>query len=292
MEEAAMTWPMLVGPEQAAAHLADPRLRIFDCRYELARPAAGREAWLRSHLPGAVHVDLHHDLAGPTTARSGRHPLPAAVDFAARLRSWGVDDDSLLLAYDDASGLWAARFWWMTAIWLGHRHVALLDGGLRAWTGLGLPTTTDAQPTPATGNFTARADASRIADADATAAAALDPEGSVLDARAGERFRGEVEPIDPVAGHVPGAINLPASSVTGPDGRFLAPAALAQAFGASLGSVSPAATIAMCGSGVTACQLLFAMEYAGLPGARLYPGSWSEWSRDPSRPVAKEGAGG
>jgi thiosulfate/3-mercaptopyruvate sulfurtransferase len=292
MEEATMTWPMLVSAEQVAARLADPRLRIFDCRFELARPAAGREAWLRSHLPGAVHVDLHHDLAGPTTPRSGRHPLPAATVFAARLRDWGVDDDSLLLAYDECSGVWAARFWWMTATWLGHRHVALLDGGLRAWSGLGLPTTADVPATPATGNFTARVDASRIADADATAAAALDPEGSVLDARAGERFRGEVEPIDPVAGHVPGALNLPASTVTGPDGHFLAPAALTQVFGARLGRVPPAATIAMCGSGVTACQLLFAMEYAGLPGARLYPGSWSEWSRDPSRPVAKEGARG
>jgi thiosulfate/3-mercaptopyruvate sulfurtransferase len=292
MEEATMTWPILVDAGQAAARLADPRLRIFDCRYELARPAAGREAWLRGHLPGAVHVDLHHDLAGSTTPRSGRHPLPAVEDFAARLRAWGVDDDSLLLAYDDAGGLWASRFWWMTAIWLGHRHVALLDGGLRAWAGLGLPMTTDVPPTPPTGNFTARADAARIADADATAAAALDPQGRVLDARAGERFRGEVEPIDPVAGHVPGALNLPSSAVLGPNGRFLAPGALARLFGTRLGSVPPAATIAMCGSGVTACQLLFAMEYAGLPGARLYPGSWSEWSRDPSRPVAKEGARG
>lgn len=283
-----MTWPMLVGAEQAAARLADPRLRIFDCRYELAQPAAGRAAWLRGHLPGAVHADLHHDLAGPSTPRSGRHPLPAAEVFEARLRDWGIDDDSLLLAYDDASGLWAARFWWMTAIWLGHRHVAVLDGGLRTWTGLGLPVTTDVPPTPARGHFTARADASRIADADATAAAALDPGSRVLDARAGERFRGEVEPIDPVAGHVPGALNLPASTVTGPDGRFLAPTALAQVFDARLGGVSPAATIAMCGSGVTACQLLFAMEHAGLPGARLYPGSWSEWSRDPTRLVARE----
>jgi thiosulfate/3-mercaptopyruvate sulfurtransferase len=287
MEEATMTWPMLIRAEQAAGRLADPRLRIFDCRYELARPAAGREAWLRGHLPGAVHVDLHHDLAGPTTSRSGRHPLPASGDFAARLRSWGVDDDSLLLAYDDSSGLWAARFWWMTAIWLGHRHVALLDGGLRAWTGHGLPITTDVPSPRGTGNFAPRADASRIADADATAAAALQPQGRILDARAGERFRGEVEPIDPVAGHVPGALNLPASTVTGPDGHFLAPAALARLFADTLRGAKPAATIAMCGSGVTACQLLFAMEYAGLPGARLYPGSWSEWSRNPERDVEK-----
>jgi thiosulfate/3-mercaptopyruvate sulfurtransferase len=207
--------------------------------------------------------------------------------FAARLRAWGVDDDSLLLAYDDSSGLWASRFWWMTAKWLGHRHVAVLDGGLRAWAGQGLPTTTEAPSPPATGNFTARVYASRIADADATAAAARNPRCRVLDARAGERFRGEVEPIDPVAGHVPGALNLPASAVTGPDGRFLDPESLAQVFAGTLRGVAPAATVAMCGSGVTACQLLFAMEHAGLRGARLYPGSWSEWSRDTSRPVAR-----
>jgi thiosulfate/3-mercaptopyruvate sulfurtransferase len=175
----------------------------------------------------------------------------------------------------------------MTARWLGHRHVALLDGGLRAWAGLGLPVTTDVPSPPGAGHFIPRADASRIADADTTGATALDPRGRVLDARAGERFRGEVEPIDPVAGHVPGALNLPASSVTGPDGRFLAAEALAQVFADTLRGVTPAATVAMCGSGVTACQLLFAMEYAGLPGARLYPGSWSEWSRDTSRPVAR-----
>jgi len=267
--------------------LGDPHLRLFDCRYELARPDAGREAYLQGHLPGAVHADLHHDLAGPTSPKSGRHPLPDPQDFAARLRRWGVDDDSLLLAYDDATGMWASRFWWMTSKWLGHRHVAVMDGGLRRWLQLGLPTTTDPTPLRPAGDFTARPDAGACADADTTQAAALDPRRRVLDARAAERYRGEVEPIDPVAGHVPGALNHPSSGVVAADGRFLPPVELASKFSQSLGAVSPVDTITMCGSGVTACHLLLAMEHAGLPGARLYPGSWSEWSRDPVRPVAR-----
>jgi len=282
-----MAWQTLVSTEQVAAQLGDPRLLVFDCRYELARPEAGREAWLRSHLSGAVHADLHHDLAGPTSPTSGRHPLPDPQVFAARLRRWGVDEDSLLLAYDDATGMWASRFWWMTAKWLGHRHVAVMDGGLRRWLQLGLSTTTDPAPLRPAGDFAARPDAGAYVDADTTQAAALDPQRRVLDARAAERYRGEVEPFDPVAGHVPGALNHPSSGVVTADGRLLPPAELASAFSRTLGSVSPADTITMCGSGVTACHLLLAMEHAGLSGARLYPGSWSEWSRDPSRPVAR-----
>jgi thiosulfate/3-mercaptopyruvate sulfurtransferase len=282
-----MRWKTLVSAEQASAHLDDPRLLVFDCRYELARTEAGREAWQRGHLPGAVHADLHHDLAGPTNASSGRHPLPDLEDFASRLRGWGVNDDSLLLAYDDASGMWAARFWWMAARWLGHRHVAVLDGGLRRWQQLGLPVTREPPGARAAGNFTPQPDDTAWVNADATQAAALDPQCRVLDARAPERFRGEVEPIDPVAGHVPGACNHPASGLNGPDGRFLPPAELAESFLQALGPVAPADTITMCGSGVTASHLLLAMEHAGLPGARLYPGSWSEWSRDPSRAVAR-----
>jgi thiosulfate/3-mercaptopyruvate sulfurtransferase len=287
-----MAWQTLVSAEQAAEQIGDPRLLIFDCRYELARPEAGSAAYLHGHLPGAIHVDLHHDLAGPTSPTSGRHPLPDPQVFAARLRRWGVDDDSLLLAYDDATGMWASRFWWMTAKWLGHRHVAVMDGGMRRWLQLGLLTTTDPTPTRPAGHFAARPDAGAFVDADTTQAAALDPQRRVLDARSSERYRGEVEPIDPVAGHVPGALNHPSSGVVSADGCFLPPAALASAFSQSLGPVAPADTITMCGSGVTACHLLLAMEHAGLPGARLYPGSWSEWSRDPSRPVAKEGVWG
>ena len=282
-----MLWHTLVSAEQAAAELGNPRLRIFDCRYELARPAAGHEAYLAGHLPGAVYADLHHDLAAPATPRSGRHPLPGPEDFAAKLRQWGVDDDSVVLAYDDATGMWASRFWWMTARWLGHAQVAVLDGGLRRWRELGLPTTTDLPAARDRGNFTAHPDPTAAVDANTTQAAALDPQRRVLDARAAERYRGEVEPIDPVAGHVPGALNHPSAGVIAADGRFLPPAVLARNFAAQLGGVPAADTITMCGSGVTACHLLLAMEHAGLRGARLYAGSWSEWSRDPSRPVAR-----
>jgi thiosulfate/3-mercaptopyruvate sulfurtransferase len=282
-----MAWRTVVTAEQVAEQLDDPRLLVFDCRYDLARPEAGGEAYLRGHLPGAVHANLHHHLAGPRTPASGRHPLPDPEDFAARLRRWGVDDDSLLLAYDDATGMWASRFWWMTAKWLGHRNVAVMDGGLRRWLQLGLPTTTNPAPTRPAGDFTARPDAGAHVDANTTQAAALDPQRRVLDARAAERFRGDVEPIDPVAGHVPGARNHPSSGVVDAAGRFLPPAELARAFSQSLGPIAPADTITMCGSGVTACHLLLAMEHAGLPGARLYPGSWSEWSRDSSRAVAR-----
>ncbi len=282
-----MQWRTLVRPETAAARLTDPRLLVFDCRHELARPDAGREAYLQEHLPGAVHADLDHDLATTPTARSGRHPLPAPDAFAARLRAWGVRDDSLLLAYDDANGMWASRFWWMTAKWLGHGHVAVLEGGLRRWRALGLPTTADLPgPRPA-GDFVGKPDPAAVVDADTVARAARDPARRVLDARAPERYRGEIEPVDAVAGHVPGAHSHPSALNVDADGRFLDAAQLRDAFTRSLGGTAPDQAITMCGSGVTACHLLLALEVAGMPGARLYPGSWSEWSRDPSRPVAR-----
>lgn len=282
-----MAWQTLVTAEHAATRLQDPRLLVFDCRHELANPEAGRTKYAQGHLPGAIHVDLDHDLAVPPTATSGRHPLPSPDGFAARLRAWGVREDSLLLAYDEASGLWAARFWWMTAKWLGHRHVAVLDGGLRRWAALGLPVTTAVPPPRPTGDFEGRLDPTVVADADATGAAARDPGWRVLDARAAERYRGEVEPIDRVAGHIPGALNRPTSTTVTAAGTLQAPAELRAAFARDLGGVPPERTIAYCGSGVTACHLLLALEHAGLPRAKLYPGSWSEWSRDPKRPVAK-----
>lgn len=285
-----MAWKTLVSVEVAAARLVDPRLRIFDCRHELGRPGAGREAYERGHLPGAIHVDLDRDLSGTRTGSGGRHPLPAPDGYAARLRAWGVDADSLLLAYDDAGGLWAARFWWMTARWLGHPRVAVLDGGLRHWVGRGLPVTTEVPPPRPAGTFEPTLDPDAVADADDTAAAARDPARRVLDARAPERYRGEVEPIDAVAGHIPGARNLPASGLLAADGTLRPARDLAGLIHAGLEKTAPESAIAYCGSGVTACHVLLAMERAGLPGARLYPGSWSEWSRDPARPVARGAA--
>ncbi len=283
-----MAWQTLVSAEQVADQLGDPRLLLFDCRYELARPEAGREAYLRGHLPGAVHADLHHDLAGPTSPTSGRHPLPDPQDFAARLRRWGVDDDSLLLAYDDATGMWASRFWWMTAKWLGHRHVAVMDGGMRRWLQLGLPTTTDPAPLRPAGDFAARPDAGAACRCghDAGGCTRSAAQGARCPRRGALSRRGRTDR----PGRGPRARRAQ-SSIVGRR-RCGRPVPAARRAGAThslarSGPSAPADTITMCGSGVTACHLLLAMEHAGLPGARLYPGSWSEWSRDPARPVAR-----
>jgi len=273
----------LIDAESLADLLGDPRLRLFDCRFDLARPDDGRARYLDGHLPGALYADINRDLAAPVTATSGRHPLPSPADFEARLRSWGVNAESRVVAYDDGNGMYAARLWWMLR-WLGHDEVAVLDGGLRRWRQLDLPLT-DEVPQPASGNFVARPRTSLAVGAAAVLDASADPRARILDARAPERYRGEIEPIDAVAGHVPGARNHPFVESLDGEGRFLPPDALLAAFARSLDGVPPERTIAMCGSGVTACHLLLALEHAGLPGALLYPGSWSEWSSDRSRPV-------
>jgi thiosulfate/3-mercaptopyruvate sulfurtransferase len=273
----------LIGAEALAEMLGDRRISLFDCRFDLARPAAGRERYLDEHLPGAVYADLNRDLSAPATATSGRHPLPPPAEFESRLRSWGVNADSLVVAYDDGNGMYAARLWWMLR-WVGHDEVAVLDGGLRRWLQLELPLT-DELPQPAAGNFVARLRPALAVDAAAMLRASSDAGNRILDARAPERYRGEVEPIDAVAGHVPGARNHPFGLSLASDGRFVPPAALREALLATLDGAPPERTVAMCGSGVTACHLLLALEHAGIRGARLYPGSWSEWSSDPSRPV-------
>ena len=278
-----MTTSTLISAEALAARLGEPRLRIFDCRFDLARPAAGRAQYDVDHLPCAVYADLNSDLSAPVTAGSGRHPLPPPAVVEARLRAWGVNSTSRVVAYDDGNGMYAARLWWMLR-WLGHDDVAVLDGGMRRWRELGLPVE-QAVPATTTGNFVARLRDDCAVDATAVMDATGDASVRILDARAPERYRGEVEPIDAVAGHVPGARNHPFTLSLGADGRFLPPDELRSRFLASLDGVPAGRTIAMCGSGVTACHLLLALEHAGLDGARLYPGSWSEWSSDPARPI-------
>lgn len=280
-----MTWRTLVTAEDLASRLDDARLRIFDCRFDLMQPLAGAERYRDTHLPGAVFADLNRDLSIPPSATSGRHPLPDPLAFAAWLRAAGVDRDSQVVAYDDATGMFAARLWWMLR-WLGHAEVAVLDGGFRRWKHLDLPLTDDV-PRPAAGTFVGVAHPGLAVDADAVLEAAADPEQRVVDARAAERYRGDVEPIDRIAGHVPGARNHPSSSLLGANGCFLAADELRTALLRTLDGVDGERTIAYCGSGVTACHMLLAMEHAGLRGGRLYPGSWSEWSRNPSRPVAR-----
>ena len=274
----------LITAEELASHLDDPAWVVVDCRWTLTDPAAGPAAHARSHIPGARYANLDDDLSRRPGPGDGRHPLPAAADFAARLGAWGIEHSSMVVAYDEASGAIAARLWWLLG-WLGHDRRLVLDGGFAAWTAAGLPVesrTPRWQP--------ARYAARPVADDSVVAVAelpALQAAGSLLvDARAAPRYRGEQEPIDPKAGHVPGAVNRPGSANVDANGRFRAPESLRGELGELLASRSPNDLIAMCGSGVTACQLLLALAVAGLDGGKLYAGSWSEWIRDPARPIA------
>lgn len=284
-------WQQLVDAPALAAALDHPDLRLVDARFAaaaLADPQAAqlaRQAYTQSHLPGAVYADLNTDLSDLGRPGLGRHPLPEADAFARTLGRWGIAPHTQVVVYDAGDGsMAAARLWWMLGL-LGHRRVAVLDGGLAEWRRLGLPETDAvAAPSPQP-PYPQRFDTSRIADAEEIAARLHEAPGWLLDARAGERFRGEVEPIDPLAGHVPGAINRPLGQNLR-DGRLRAPQELRAELEPLLHGRDPREVVLMCGSGVTACHLLLALEHAGLHGARVYAGSWSGWIADPARPRA------
>jgi thiosulfate/3-mercaptopyruvate sulfurtransferase len=269
---------------------SEQRPALLDVRWRLGGPP-GIDAYREGHLPGAVYIDLDTDLAGPAGSGSGgRHPLPEAGVFEAAMRGAGLRQGQQAVVYDDAGATIAARLWWLLR-YFGHDQVAVLDGGLAAWAAAGLPVSTDAVR-PAPGDFTA-SQGGGMAVLDDDGAAVVARSGSLFDARAGERYRGEVEPIDPAAGHIPGAISAPATGNLAADGTFLPPAGLRARF-AALGLPQPGAEAATgthavvgayCGSGVTAAQEVLALELAGQPAA-LYVGSWSAWSADPARPVA------
>ncbi|MEY9851353.1 thiosulfate/3-mercaptopyruvate sulfurtransferase [Leifsonia sp. EB41] len=255
-------------------------VRVLDVRWKLGGPP-GAEEFATGHIPGAVYVDLDTELAGHGVPTDGRHPLPDIDAFQASARRWGVNDGDSVVVYDDVSGTSAARLWWLLR-YAGFEDVRLLDGGLAAWVafGGGLDTSSSVM---VPGSVTLAYGSLPTLDADA--AAALAASGVLLDARAGERFRGEVEPIDPRAGHIPGAVSAPTADTIAPDGRMLSPEQLAARF-AALGVTSDTPTGVYCGSGVTAAHAALAMEAAGLPVPALYPGSFSAWSNDPARPVA------
>lgn len=283
-----MNWTTLVSPETLVHTLGREELRIVDARYVMgsAAPDAGRQAWRQSHIPGATYVDLDRDLSDHAKpAGEGRHPLPDAQAFVATLRRLGISRASQVVVYDGADGaMAAARFWWLMRL-LGHARVAVLDGGFAAWSAQGFPVATTATEYPA-GNYPELDfDASHVVGHDEISRRTSEPKGWLIDARAPERFRGEVEPLDRVAGHIPGAANRPYLANLR-DGRFLPAEQLREQWQAVLQGRETGDVVLSCGSGVTACHNLLAMEHAGLGGARVYAGSWSGWTSDASRPVA------
>jgi thiosulfate/3-mercaptopyruvate sulfurtransferase len=255
-----------------------------DCRFDLGDPDAGRRQYLQAHVPGAVHAHLDQELSGPVGPSSGRHPLPEPDELARRLGSWGIDEHSQVVVYDDHGGAYAARLWWMLR-WLGHERVAVLDGGFAAWRRVGAAIETGL-PLVTPRQFTASPRRDMYLDTAQVLQLLAQGKLTLIDVRDAIRFSGEQEPLDSVAGHIPGAINIPYSRNLGDDGCFRSPEELRQLY---LSQVpDPRAACGMCGSGVTACHSLLAMDVAGLPGSRLYAGSWSEWIRDPARPVASK----
>lgn len=283
-----MAFSTLIDVDSLAAHTDDPRWVVLDCRFELTNPAAGEQAFAEGHLPGAQYAHLDRDLSATPSASSGRHPLPDPAALAARAAAWGISGNTQIVCYDQTTGMFAARAWWLFR-WLGHPHVAVLDGGLAAWTTAGHPLTREQTPR-LSGQFVPRADAAQVLDVDAVLAMEADCRAGrrcLVDARGADRYSGENVAMDPVAGHVPGARNHHFARNVGADGRMQNADVLREAWGTTLAGTPPEALVAMCGSGVSACLNLLALEHAGLSGGKLYPGSWSEWIKDPARPVAR-----
>ena len=276
----------LLSPQQLAERLQQPGLVLLDCRFALDDPAYGLRSYNAGHIAGAQFADLERDLSAPVRKGiTGRHPLPSSAALIATLQAWGINNDSQIVLYDDGPGAFAARAWWLLA-WLGKQdNVWLLDGGLQAWNAAGLPLTA-ASVRPQPGNFSGQPQAALVLDASQLQQRLNSTQLTLLDARAQPRFRGEVEPLDPVAGHIPGAQCAVFTDNLASNGSFLPAPQLQQRFAALLGSRPASDLVAYCGSGVTACHNLFALCLAGYPLAALYAGSWSEWITDPQRPVA------
>jgi thiosulfate/3-mercaptopyruvate sulfurtransferase len=279
----------LISAEQLA--VAIDRCVVVDCRHDLFNHDAGFAAYEEGHIPGAFFLHQDDDIAGEKTGMNGRHPLPNRDDLEGVLQRLGLNTGQQLVTYDGQGGMYAGRLWWM-AKWLGHQEVAVLDGGIAAWIKLGLPQSKHSPNHPKKGSFKMASSLVGSVSAANIEANLAQREFQVLDARAAERYRGEVEPLDPRAGHIPGALNRPFQSNLRPDGMFKPAEVLRAEFTSLLAGKEPSTLIHQCGSGVTACHNLLAMEYAGLNGSLLYPGSWSEWSSLPERPIATGAQGG
>ena len=280
-----MPYTTLISTAELAEHLADPDWAVIDVRFSLTDHAVGERNYLAAHIPGAVYAHLERDLSSPQIAgKTGRHPLPPVAAITQTLSQWGIDSRTQVVVYDDNSGVYAGRLWWMLR-WLGHDAVALLDGDWRLWQAEGRPTRSGAEQRDAR-TFTPRVRPHLLATSDEIAGRLGAPDLHLFDARAADRYRGENETIDPVVGHVPGAVNAPYALNLDADGRFLSAGELRERYEALLGDAPAEEAIFYCGSGVSAVHDLIAVEVAGLGLPRLYVGSWSEWIADPARPVA------
>lgn len=260
-------------------------VRVVDCSHDLSDPVLGLQQYADAHIPGAVHANLDDDLSGPKNGTNGRHPLPAPRQFVGWLARNGIGAGDHVVAYDRSGGMYAARLWWLLR-WIGHERVSVLDGGLQAWAAEGLPVTRESKAWQPRELMQPAADDAMRVDADFVLANLSTGAALVVDARGAGRFAGIGETIDPRAGHIPGARNRPYTDNLGTDGFFKPKAELAAEWQTVLGSYAPSRVVAQCGSGVTACHNLLALEVAGMPGARLYPGSWSEWCSDGARPLS------
>ena len=278
-----MAFTTLVDTDTLAAHVADPGFAIVDCRYNPNDGTWGRREYLARHIPGAVYADMDRDLAGPKTGRNGRHPLPDPAALRRTFGRLGIASDVQVIAYDQDAGMYASRLWWLLR-WLGHDGVAVLDGGLATWLAAGRPTSAG-EETRAAREFTGLPRPEMALDVDHVSKLFRNRAWRLLDARAPERYRGETEPIDRIAGHIPRAAHYFYMRNVDQAGVFRSPEELRRRLREALGDVPPEHVVCYCGSGVTACHNLLALEHAGLHGAKLYPGSWSEWSSDPARPI-------
>jgi thiosulfate/3-mercaptopyruvate sulfurtransferase len=279
-----MPFTTLIDTETLARHLTDPAFAILDCRFKIEDVTGGEGEHSICHIPGAIYADLERDLSGERTGANGRHPLPDAALLAGTFGRYGIDATVQVVVYDQGAGMYASRLWWMLR-WLGHDAVAVLDGGIAKWTAERRATASGHDETRQHRRFTGAPRAAMTVGVDDVAAFRGRADWRLVDARAPERYRGETETVDRKAGHIPGAANHFFKWNVNDTGTFRSPEDLRERLQKTLGDISPRHVICYCGSGVTACHNLLALEHAGLSGARLYPGSWSEWSSDPSRPT-------